>query len=706
MNAPLLVRRVRELGPGMVAYRVGQRLRRRMARARADLLGPRRPGFVEPPDWERTPFFVRAAGRAALAQLLRERCPAALDAVLRDADEALLGRVELLTGERHDFGARVDWHRDPRSGAPAWPVAHFTRLDALRLGESCDIKIPWEVGRGTHLLRMAQAHWLTGEDRYAAGAAAGIEDFTGSNPPEFGPQWITPMEVALRIAHWVWIDRLCAGSPAFPRGTRGRLWWGVLEGARFVSAFRERDRFSGNHYWSNGLGLWYAGAFLGRRGRALARMGREITLGELFAQTRPDGTSIECSTGYHRLVTELALHGLRLADLEGQAGQAAAAPEAARERVRAMVGFVAATLHPGGRAPQLGDHDDGRILSFAPRPPLDHRHLLAVGGAMFDEPAWRDAGAAALDEAAWLAGLDAVGVQPAGAPAEGAEAVSDAPVTRGARRISAAGASGCAFPDGGIYVLRAGAVHSVWDAGPLAKPGNGVHGHADTLSGEVSVDGRPVLVDSGTCAYTSDPAVRNRLRGTAAHNTVQVDGLEMAEPGTGLDLWYFQNGVPCTARLAEGPQGTTLEASHEGYRARGLPVTVRRTVHLAAGGSELRVLDRVEGEGRHRATLRWHLAALEWHQAPDGAVSCGVGGRLVRLRAGAPARGPRETGSGERAGAPGAAGPAAPRARMVAGEHSERWGELHPAPVLELEVTGELPLEFETILEVEDANQA
>jgi hypothetical protein len=442
----------------------------------------------------------------------------------------------------------------------------------------------------------------------------------------------------------------------------------VREGARFVARFLEREPVSGNHYWSNGLGLWYAGAFLGRRGAGFARLGRRITLGQLAAQVRPDGVSIECSTGYHRLVTELMFHALRLLQLEGRP-----VPAQVPDRVRRMVRFAAETMHPGGRAAQLGDHDDGRVLSFAPRPPLDHRHLLAVGAVLLDEPAWLPEGRAAMDEAAWLVGRGAL----SGA-SRTVEGTLDVGVGPGSGREP-----GVAFPEGGVYVLRAGEVHSVWDAGPLAKPGNGVHGHADTLSGEVSVAGVPVLVDSGTYAYTGDPAGRNRLRGTAAHNVVQVDGLEMAEPGTGPDLWWFGNDVPCRVRRF-GPDGeaVVLEAAHEGYRERGVQVTVRRTVRLLLSGERMDVTDTIEGTGRHRAALRWHLAPLPWILQADGSVRACAGRREVTLAV--------------RAGrCPGGVGP---RPHLANGDFSERWGELRVAPILELELEGDLPIIFETTL--------
>lgn len=41
---------------------------------------------------------------------------------------------------------------------------------------------------------------------------------------------------------------------------------------------------------------------------------------------------------------------------------------------------------------------------------------------------------------------------------------------------------------------------------------------------------REILVDSGTFTYVGDARERDRFRGSAAHNTVRVDGLDQADP--------------------------------------------------------------------------------------------------------------------------------------------------------------------------------
>ena len=84
-----------------------------------------------------------------------------------------------------------------------------------------------------------------------------------------------------------------------------------------------------------------------------------------------------------------------------------------------------------------------------------------------------------------------------------------------------------AFPDSGFYKLYDDTTALVFFAG---EPGPSYmlgHAHCDLLSFELSVAGRPMIVNSGTYAYQSE--LRPYFRSTAAHNTATIDDDEQME---------------------------------------------------------------------------------------------------------------------------------------------------------------------------------
>ncbi len=80
-------------------------------------------------------------------------------------------------------------------------------------------------------------------------------------------------------------------------------------------------------------------------------------------------------------------------------------------------------------------------------------------------------------------------------------------------------------------------------AGPL---GDGGHGHYDQLSVEAAAAGRPLVVDPGRYTYDADDPAgwRHWFKGTAAHNTVCVDG---------LDQTPYRPGKPARASPSRPP---------------------------------------------------------------------------------------------------------------------------------------------------------
>jgi hypothetical protein len=98
---------------------------------------------------------------------------------------------------------------------------------------------------------------------------------------------------------------------------------------------------------------------------------------------------------------------------------------------------------------------------------------------------------------------------------------------------------------GGIYTMTSANSKLFIDAGPQGAFSAG-HGHADALSIQLITEGRPLLIDPGTFCYVCPE--RNRFRGTAAHNTLQVDGRDQAQPNgpfawsnlpeTTMDHWH------------------------------------------------------------------------------------------------------------------------------------------------------------------------
>jgi Heparinase II/III-like protein/Heparinase II/III N-terminus len=199
-----------------------------------------------------------------------------------------------------------------------------------------------------------------------------------------------------------------------------------------------------------------------------------------------------------------------------------------------------------------------------------------------------------------------------------AELLELAPSLVGPRRRYAS------FPDGGYFFQRSGwdasARFLVFDCGRL---GAGGHGHYDLLSIEASAGGRPLLVDPGRFTYAEgSPNWRRWFKGTAAHNTVCVDGLDQTPYRRRKPKGPVAKGLFLERLSAPGLDVLRGQATSPCYDA----VHTRRVVFVA---DEYWLLeDRLRAAERHRYDLRFHLAP-----EAEGAVELEHGGGAAIVRA-------------------------------------------------------------------------
>jgi hypothetical protein len=308
--------------------------------------------------------------------------------------------------------------------------------------------------------------------------------------------------------------------------------------------------------------------------------GWQIVATEAQHQVRSDGVYFEQSLYYHVYALDLFLHTRVLATRNGM--QVSPAFDVTLEK---MLG-VLLSVSQAGPPESFGDDDGGRVFN-----PLRNRtrHLadpLAVGAVLLKRSDLRQA-VSLTEEAVWLFGAEAV------------SAFAEPSMVPQLQTSS--------FPVGGIYVMASAELFPqrlVIDAGPLGA-GRAGHGHADALGVTLALDGRAWLVDSGTFGYVSPGNGRDYFRGTGAHNTVRVDGVDQAEPN-GPFGWSSLPDVSAE-RWLPGLTFSLFEGCHNGYSRLPDPVLHRRLVFHLHGGFWL-IRDVLVGSEEHGVESNWHFA--------------------------------------------------------------------------------------------------
>lgn len=373
-----------------------------------------------------------------------------------------------------------------------------------------------------------------------------------------------PYPLSLRIVNWI---KWALGGQRLDDVARASL----AVQARFLRR-RLEVHLLGNHLWANAKALAFAGSFFdGAEADGWRERGLAILRRELDEQVLADGGHFELSPMYHALIVEDLLDLVQLARVyPGRFGEEDVARW--REASTRMLDWLRAMSHP-----------DGEIAFF------------------------NDA---------------AMGVAPnAGALVDYAKSLG-VPVNAEPLPVLVA------LRDSGYVRLTAGAAVLIVDVariGPDHLPG---HAHADTLSFELSLGGRRVLVNGGTSTYEAD-AQRHRERGSAMHNTLTVDGADSSEVWASFRV--ARRARPFDVRWGRDDDATLwVEAAHDGYRRLAGRVVHRRRWELRAGG--LVVVDTIEG--RPRQAVAWFRFApgIAVERARDDATEGEVSGAQAPLR--------------------------------------------------------------------------
>jgi uncharacterized heparinase superfamily protein len=153
--------------------------------------------------------------------------------------------------------------------------------------------------------------------------------------------------------------------------------------------------------------------------------------------------------------------------------------------------------------------------------------------------------------------------------------------------------------DSGYVRVALGPAFMICDCAAVGASYLPGHGHADALSFELSLAGQRVFVNSGVSDYYG--ADRQRQRGTAAHNTVIINGQNSSEVWSAFQVARRAHACLNRATLADT---AIVEGCHDGYLR--LPGRNRHTRRWTLDRHALRIEDRLTGDFLH-AEARLHL---------------------------------------------------------------------------------------------------
>jgi uncharacterized heparinase superfamily protein len=447
------------------------------------------------------------------------------------------------------------------------------------LGESRRIGDDWLARDASHLWRY-NLHYF--DDLNAVDATSrrmwhdnAMRCWMRGNPVGKGDGW-DPYPTSLRIVNWI-KHAISAGS------IDASLVDSLAVQTRHLRRHLEYHLL-GNHLFANAKALCFAGCFFeSDEAHAWLDAGLAILAREFPEQILADGGQFERSTMYHAIAFEDVLDLVNITR---------AFPGAIQERwadfisswlgtAAHMGAWLAAMCHPDGEIAYFND----AAIGIAPSPEVLFCYARNLG-----------VNAAEVQMRTGLAGHDDI--------------VSH-------RHLNASGYIRADAPNAVLFL----------DVAPLGPSYLMGHAHADTLSFELSIEGRRLIVNSGTSRYGND-AQRGQERGTPAHSTVTIDGSNSSEVWAGFRV--AGRAHPIALDTAASASKLMVFCGHDGYRRLpGSPIHFRR---WELEPRRLVVEDRIEGpfgSAEARFHLHPHVRCAIDAQGDSGTMSI-AGGMTVR----------------------------------------------------------------------------
>jgi hypothetical protein len=494
----------------------------------------------------------------------------------RNGEHALLARTLVVT-------PAMDWHRDPFHGV-SWPRVHVESCPYTMPGG--DIELLWHLNQMDFLGDYAAAYRTTNDEQFAARAIAFMDSWAQANPYMVGANWISPMKSGIRLFMWSSALAGLNGSLAPENHTAERILRSVQLQAGFLAGHFSNWAIPNNHLIAEAAALAAVSTYwpMFKRARNWMAQADATMAEEVKRQVLKDGFQFENSVNYHMVTLDFLLLYLHAKVVRGESPDALVL-----EKTMAMAEAALALVAPSGRMPMVGDD------SFT--------HLIVLGGTMGSPgPVARSVSfedfvrlehARLFSTTAWGRDLLALHL----------------PVTHTRR-----------FEDAGIDVMRAADCHIVFTHGPQHhRPFSHGHLHADTGSFELELDGAPLIIDSGTYLYGTEPRIRRHMRSARAHNTVLIDGVEPMKPTAAFQWEAVAVGEALGFGTVDDVAATGCKRHLPGLRGAG----VDHTRALVRVGSTIIIVDTLSprvgvGKVAHMATVYFHTTVAPGIAALDG----------------------------------------------------------------------------------------
>lgn len=488
------------------------------------------------------------------------------------AEQILVGKLKFFSATEYDLSKDYDWITNVDTGYKYDINKHWTEVNDYSK-EAGDIKYVWEKSRFSYLHTIIRYDYHFNVDQ-SAFVFNEIKDWIAHNPINQGPNYKCSQETSLRLMNWTFALHYYKNSPLLTEELFQQIMHSIYWQARHVYSNIDFSRIAvrNNHAITETFGLYFIGTLFPffPEAKKWVKDGKKWFEQEVAYQVYEDGTFLQFSMNYHRVVVQLFSWAIRISELNNNPFT-----KVVYDRAQASLKFLNACMVPeNGMLPNYGANDGALFFKFSDADFRDYRPQLEALAAVLNVQ-WATN---RYEDKFWYGGTD-VDYQPANT----------------AIKINS-------FTKGGYYTIQEKDVLTFIRCGSHKDRPS----HADNLHLDIWVNGENILRDAGSYKYNTDEEMLKYFFGTTSHNTVMLNGYDQMLKG-GRFIWYYWSQA-LGAEIKEHADYIEFTGKVNVFQQVAAGITHTRTVKKYKNQLRWEITDVLEHNTEHPMLQIWNPA--------------------------------------------------------------------------------------------------
>ncbi|KKN02558.1 hypothetical protein LCGC14_1116480 [marine sediment metagenome] len=476
--------------------------------------------------------------KETLIKYIEKNCSTDVENYIEYADEIIKGKIRVFE-RTTNFQKEINWCYSFFDNND-WDLIKSERINKHPKRKKVDIKYVWELNRHNFLSYLGFAYFYTGEKKYATKFKNIINDWILKNPPLYGVNWLSGLEISIRSISWI-INLFFFSSSKEINNNKffRKIFKSMFLHAYFLRYFYSKKSF--NHSIGDIFGVYLFSKAFNNIDIFKKWENKFFKLfnNQIHRQTRFDGTHIEQSVNYHRFVLEfftlffILNHKIISSKIS--------------VLIEKMFTYLLMIMKPNGTFPLIGDNDDATLLLLNNYNRNLFNNLLNLGVILFKRGDLKYISKTISPSSILLLGSKGYATFTKISPREPNKIMQY-------------------FQNAGYFVKRQNwsnkANYLFIDFGNFG-PNNASHCHSDITNIIFCYNGKNIINDSGTYSYNKSWEERNLFRGSKSHNILTINNKNQAN----IKDWFAWNSKPRVKRLSSKfDDNLELTCIHNGFK--------------------------------------------------------------------------------------------------------------------------------------------